>query len=541
MGVRFAMIKLLIADDEYLVIESIKFIIEKHAPGVEIVGTATSGREVIEKAFDLKPDVIFMDIRMPGINGIDAIRQIKNTHNDIIFVIITAYEYFNYAKDAVNLGVHEYLLKPINKQRLVETIQHITDILSVKREAIQREILLKEKIDKIIPHMEGQFVYSQLFNGRVIRGIEFYEEIFSMKLQYGYVMMAMVDDFESDIKEENLKNSLYQQSFYDFFSLELKNLYPCLIGPPLLDRIVAYMPVNQDSDAYEARNMSMDIATKLIERIHRSTKIRYKIGIGRIYGIEYFSKSCNEAYTAASVSENDGVTHFEDIVFHLEKADTYPISKEKTLIDRVLTGSTSEALEIFEEIFWWLSTNYKEDIDKIKSKLLELLIVLKRAIPYEIEESGMTEHSYFTDLLKIQQVNQLKTSYLNNLKSITNNINNLRERELSGLIAKSIKYIHENYHRNISLDDAAKEVNMSYHYFSKFFKDSVGKNFVDYLTERRIEKSKEILKDGSVSIKEVCYQIGYSDPNYFSKIFKKITGVTPTEYRINALSQEVIG
>jgi two-component system response regulator YesN len=535
------MIKLLIADDEYLVIESIKFIIEKHVPGVEIVGTAMSGREVIEKAFDLKPDVIFMDIRMPGINGIDAIRQIKNTNNDIIFVIITAYEYFNYAKDAVNLGVHEYLLKPINKQRLVETIQHIADILSVKREAIQREILLKEKIDKIIPHMEGQFVYSQLFNGRVIRGIEFYEEIFSMKLQHGYVMMAMVDDFESDIKEENLKNSLYQQSFYDFFSLELKNIYPCLIGPPLLDRIVAYMPVNQDIDAYEARNMSMDIAMKLMERIHRSTKIRYKIGIGRMYDIEYFSKSCNEAYTAASVSENDGVAHFEDIVFHLEKVDTYPINKEKVLIDRVLTGNISGVLEVFEEIFWWLSTHYNDDIDKIKSKLLELLIVLKRAIPYDLEESSMTQQSYFTDILKIHHVNALKTSYLNHLKNMTSRIDDLKERELSGLIAKSIKYIHENFHRNISLDDVAKEVNMSYHYFSKFFKDSVGKNFVDYLTERRIEKSKEILKDGAVSIKEVCYQIGYSDPNYFSKIFKKITGITPTEYRAITLSQEVIG
>ncbi|KXG74708.1 response regulator transcription factor [Thermotalea metallivorans] len=534
------MMKLLIADDEHLVIESIKFIIEKNVPDVQIVGTAMSGREAIEKAFDVKPDIVFMDIRMPGIDGIDAIRQIKSTNRDIIFVIITAYEYFNYAKDAVNLGVHEYLLKPINKNRLVETIGHIREIISSKREAMQREILLKEKINKILPHMEGQFVYSQLLNGRGIRDIEFYEDIFGMKIQYGYVMMAIVDDFESDVKEENLKNSLIKQKFYDVFSMELKSLCPCLIGPPLLDRVVAYIPVDKNTDAYEVRNTSMEIAAKLMERVNRSIQIHYKIGVGRGYAIEYFSKSCNEAYTAASVSREAGVVHFEDIVLPSHKADTYPIHQEKILIHGMLTGDLTGVLNGFEEIFWWLSVNYKDDIDKIKSKLIELLIVLRRAIPYEMEAPPVSDENYFMDLLKIHHMEELKMSYFHYLKNMTNRIHALRERELSGLISKSLKYIHENYDQDISLDDVAKEMNMSYHYFCKFFKDAVGKNFVDYLTELRIEKSKELLKDAAVSVKEVCYKIGYSDPNYFSKIFKKVTGITPTEYRANSMSQEVI-
>ena len=108
------------------------------------------------------------------------------------------------------------------------------------------------------------------------------------------------------------------------------------------------------------------------------------------------------------------------------------------------------------------------------------------------------------------------------------------------MISKAIHYIQENFHENISLDDVAKEINMSYHYFSKFFKESIGTNFVDYLTELRIVKSKEMLKDSGVSIKEICNEIGYSDPNYFSKTFKKVTGMTPTEYRTNLVSQEVI-
>ena len=114
------MIKLLIADDEYLVLDSLKMIISKNLDEVEIVGTAGSGREAIEKALVLKPDVIFMDIHMPGIDGMEAIRQIKAANSNALFVIITAYEFFDYAKEAINMGVSEYLLKPVSKNKVIE-------------------------------------------------------------------------------------------------------------------------------------------------------------------------------------------------------------------------------------------------------------------------------------------------------------------------------------------------------------------------------------------------------------------------------------
>ncbi|AOT70752.1 response regulator transcription factor [Geosporobacter ferrireducens] len=534
------MIKLLIADDEHLVVESIRFIIEKYTDETEVVGIARSGREAIEKAVELKPDIVFMDIRMPGIDGIEAIRQIKATNGDVVFVIVTAYEYFNYAKDAVNLGVHEYLLKPVNKHRVMETVNSAAQLIRSKRSAIQREMLLREKINKIIPHMEGQFVYSQLFSGRIIKDIAFYEEVFAMALGHGYVMMAIVEESESYEREETLKNSLDKQRFYDIFSLELKNLTPCLIGPPMLDRTVAYIPVNMNEDSYTARNMAIEIAQKLIRRINKSINIHYKIGLGRRYDISNFLKSSNEAYMAAAVANKDLMVHYEDVILSVNAVDTYPTNKEKTLIHKMLTGDLNGVLESFEEIFWWLTVNYKDDMDKIKSKLLELLVVVKRSIPYEAKESDVPEQGQFIELLKIQNIRELKASYTNYLKNTTLAIGENREKELSGLILKSLKYINNNYQKNISLDDVAKEVNMSYHYFSKFFKETTGKNFVDYLTEIRIERSKELLKDVSASIKDICHEIGYSDPNYFCKIFKKVTGMTPTEFRSNPLSQEVM-
>ncbi|MHB1391480.1 MAG: response regulator transcription factor [Clostridia bacterium] len=534
------MMKLLIADDEYLVIDSLKYMVERFVENVEVVGTAKSGREAIEKAMELKPEIIFMDIHMPGIDGIEAIKQIKEIRSDTIFVIITAYEYFNYAKEAISLGVHDYLLKPINRSKVVETLEGICTTIAAKREAVQREMLLKEKMNKVIPHLEGQFIYSQLFDGNTVKDAAFYEEVFGMRIGNGYVMMAIVEDMENQGKQEDMKTSLDKQKFYNMFSLELKNLCQCLIGPPLLDKVAAYIPVDERVDSYEVRNMSIGIASRLAEKINRNINIRYKIGIGRCYDIGNFSKSCNEANMSASLKNDDNVIHFEDIMAKGNALDMYPESQEKELIRKLLSVDAEGALDAFERIFLWLTMNYKEDMDRIKSRIIELFFLIKRSVPYCVENDSLRVQGFLNSVLKTQGLRELKIACTGRLEQIITDMRESREMEINSLSAKVKKYIIENFNKDISMDDAAKETNLSYHYFSKFFKDSTGKSFVEYLTELRVAKSRELLRETNDSIKEICYKIGYSDPNYYCKIFKRVTGMTPTEYRDNQQSDEVM-
>jgi two-component system response regulator YesN len=170
-------------------------------------------------------------------------------------------------------------------------------------------------------------------------------------------------------------------------------------------------------------------------------------------------------------------------------------------------------------------------MDKIKSKLIDLLFVIEKALPYKASSFSKSKQSYILSILKTNSKEVLKRQFMNIISQLSEEIQEQIRSERDGIIPKVLEYLNNNYHKEINLADAARYVNLSYHYFSKIFKDEAGKNFSDYLTELRIEKSMRFLKDHKISIKEVCFKIGYNDPNYYCKIFKKITGMTPTEYR----------
>lgn len=125
----------------------------------------------------------------------------------------------------------------------------------------------------------------------------------------------------------------------------------------------------------------------------------------------------------------------------------------------------------------------------------------------------------------------MKKWFLGKTSEICSNMESAREKEAVSIIEKAKSYIRDNYKKDISLDEVSREVDISPYYFSKLFKQETGGNFIEYLTEVRLRNARELLKDSGLSIKEICAESGYSDPNYFSRIFKKYEGVTPSEFR----------
>ena len=145
------MYRILLADDEGIVINSLKFIIEKNFEGMFEIETAKTGRGAIEVAEHFRPDIAFMDIQMPGINGMEAMQEIRRSVPNVVFVVLTAYDKFDYAKEAINLGVMRYLNKPVNQKVVVEVIETAIEQINGKREKRKLDLQIKERMETVIP------------------------------------------------------------------------------------------------------------------------------------------------------------------------------------------------------------------------------------------------------------------------------------------------------------------------------------------------------------------------------------------------------
>ena len=156
------MYKIMLADDEGIVIDSLKFIIEKEFGDICIIEYAKTGRSVIELAESFRPDIAIMDIQMPGINGIDAMKEIRQTNSSTVFIVMSAYDKFDYAKEAIKLGVLEYITKPMEKTKIITALQKAMEMIDREKEKRSNELLVKEKLETVVPIIESGLIYNIL-------------------------------------------------------------------------------------------------------------------------------------------------------------------------------------------------------------------------------------------------------------------------------------------------------------------------------------------------------------------------------------------
>jgi two-component system response regulator YesN len=528
------MFKIMIADDEKIAIDSLKFIIEKSFEDVELTPAARSGREAIELVEAYLPDILFMDIRMPGINGIEAIREIRKRHKQIAIIVLTAFDQFEFAKEAVNLGVMEYLLKPVNRVKVVEVINKAMEQIRTEKEKWQIELEMKEKLEFMGPVLESGFVYSILsFDDNSIE-IANYKQILEIEEDGGYLLtVEFVDEETGGYGDNKIGYSVQSQQFYPFFTDSLKYLCRCVIGPVILNRISVVIPSDPETDEYTVRQDAIDLGEKVMERLSEKLNCGLKIGIGKRYRrFDMLSASYEESLKALRYLQGTGVMHYMDITARTAAVDTeYPEYKEKLLLQKVSVGDASESLKAFNCIFDWLVREYGEQPLRIKNKLLEIVFLVSH-MSWEYEPGGGNGGvDLLEDMLSISDLGELRIWCRKRVESVIAQINSYRDYKAGGLTKRAKEYIKTNYNKAITLEDVAREINVSPQYLSKLFKEETGENFIDYLTSIRIRIAKNLLEGDDLSIKEICYSIGYSDPNYFSRIFKKIAGVTPTEYK----------
>lgn len=526
------MYRILLADDEGIMLNSLKHIIESNfGSECEIVCVKT-GRGVIEQAESFRPDIAFVDIQMPGLNGIQAIKEIRQTNKTMMIIIISAYDKFGYAQEALNLGVMDYLTKPVNKKVILDVCMKAMHKVDDIRQKRSDDLKIKEKLEIVVPMIESGFIYNILQDDTEIYQ-ERYKEMLNITEQYcTVIVLEFGDSEEKGIMTNAVGVSVKASRFYPKLRETVRDYFECIIGSVMGNRVVICIPVENETLKYEERVEIITRTRNMVHKLESRIDSRFRAGIGTVKPLEEARESYNEALTALRESDSH-VVHFRDLPSYKEYEGEYPVNLENKYYQYGIKADTEGAVRCAGELFDWMLKNYPDSREDIEIKVLELVMQLEYR---GFQKGGMKygfhyRHNYMKEVQEAAGYEEIRRWFQEKTRQMCESMGSLRAKESESLVSKVKNYIDENYQKEITLDEAARMVDVSPYYLSRLFKQETGKTFIEYLTSARMKQARLLLSDPKYSIKEVCILSGYSDPNYFSRIFKKYEGVTPSEYR----------
>lgn len=527
------MYKIMLADDEGIVIDSLKFIIEKEFGDECVIEYAKTGRSVIELAEKFRPDIAIMDIQMPGINGIEAMKEIRQNNSNVIFIVISAYDKFDYAKEAIRLGVLEYITKPMERTKVINVLQKAMAIVEKERVRRSNDLIIKEKLETVVPIIESGLIYNILLQEHFHEDIENYKTMLGIEQNYAYMIAVVCGDEQDGNHMTNaVGSSVRMQKHYQEVRECLKEYFHCIVGTVMANKLAVLVPCEKETLEYNERIELIEKARQLVRRLRKKTDISFRVGIGKVKELQDLAGSYNDALNALVITTGS-VAHVDDLPIGCDYEGDYPIHLEKKLFDEVEKGDVNNAIMTAGAFFDWMEETSPNSLMEIRTKVLEFVLYAEHMA---YDKGGMTyqfnsRQDYLPALIGMAQLSQIKTWFIDKIMESCRNVLSKRAEKSNSIIETAKDYIKNNFNKDISLDDVSRVVDISPYYFSKIFKEDTGENFIEYLTAIRIQKAKELLGTTEYSMKEICSMVGYADPNYFSRTFKKNVGVTPTEYK----------
>lgn len=530
------MIKVFLVEDEFVIREGIKKAVDWSGNGYEFCGEAPDGEVALPLIKKMKPDIVITDIRMPFMNGLELSKLIKQEMPWIEIIIISGFEEFSFAKEAIKLGVAQYLTKPVTGEDLLKEL----DSLSAKIEDSKREQEIRQKYIKEM--RENRISERKLFFEKMITGTvsatELIEDAERLELNILSVYYCIM-----------LVNTTVTAHSSDEFSKRLVLIDEEIENEINEDYIIAF---DRDfegkaflfkADSVEEINRQIDNTISVLKRIFSAHEgIRYFGGIGesvdrlrdvprsfesacKAYTKRYFTSE-NEFIRSADISQKDISTEGFDV----EKIQLGQFDRTK-MKEFLKFGDGAETEYFVEEYLKAFGPN------AIKSQMFRQYMVMDIyfSVAEFIDSLEISKEEHYLSGFKpdIVRTEEESVSYI---VSVIKKGIEIRDGKSSGknndIVESIVKYIEENYaDEELSLNTLASHVNFSPNHLSMVFSQQTGSTLIKYITDFRMNKAKELLKCTNKKNNEISLMIGYKDPHYFSYLFKKTQGVTPTQFR----------
>ncbi len=480
--------RLLIVDDEKIVLDSICLIIKKEGITFAETMTASTGSEAVETAMRFHPDVVFMDINMPGVNGVEAMKSILAIAPYTLFVLITAYDVFDYAKESLQYGAYDYIVKPFTPKRIVDVLTSLNEKIA-RRDAKQNEtIQLKSRLASL-ESLANDGIISMMTGGGTSGLLKCHSQVF--KADGGRIALLGADE----------AHSARVRSVLIDFSKESG----LITGSFTNGQSILYMPSGFDADS-------------LCARIRKSIGDAFTLAVGKeADSPDELWISYRQAVSAFKSEQNGCIRYYTGETDGSRPAD---VGALYTCDESELTDALTSALSPM------LASG---DIDSAKGLIAaSLSLAAQPYIQKSTEDATESLSAAFCDIL-LQNTPSCLTGAAMEYVRLVRSLGSCgkKQKQAKPIIA----YIESNYASDISPDTAARELNMSVATLARTLRDAFGKSFTELLTNTRISEAERLLMRGELSVKEICFAVGYNDPNYFSRVFRRETGYVPTEYR----------
>lgn len=535
-------IKVFLVEDEMVIRRGIKNSIDWEKEGYIFCGEASDGELAYPMIIKEKQDILITDIRMPFMDGLELCKLVKKELPNIKILILSGYDEFDYAKEAIRLGVTEYLLKPISSGKLLEALNWVSE--SIRREKEDKDLVRKymEEMRENTEHEKQKF-FEQMIAGNLSMAdaLETGKK-YEMNLSAGMYNLLL---FRFTLGEENRKSGeLLGEAEYAIEKLTERLEYVFEFQRGVEGWAFLLMADNEEQMSERVKELSKDLE----EIMKNYSTIAYFGGIGqpvaRLRELEESFREAERALAARFTMELNRIISVEDIrmaqnvdtLDDIEITSFGEIEKTRTMLEKFLNNGAEDEIDEFVDVY----INELPE-ENLKSVLMRQYIIMDAYIVMMsfcekiegIEGEMQAQSEELKNSMKtIQTLEEIKNYIRMLLKKIIGVRDTISGRRYSDIIEIAKDQIRKTYMSDeISLNTIAAEVGMSPSYFSSIFSKEMGKTFVEYLTEIRMDRAKELLMCSSMKTSEIGYEVGYKDPHYFSYIFKKTQNCTPKEFR----------
>ena len=522
------MYSVFIVDDEPIVLDGIRSRIDWEANGFTFAGEAGDGEIALSMIHEIKPDILITDIKMSFMDGLQLAQEVKRTQPWIKIIILSGHDEFDYAKKAISIGIQDYILKPFTPEEITEALKKAAGEIDRERRQFSDITKMKEELKSKEALIKKEFLNNLLHGSADMNTVmEKCQELGINLLSRWYkVIISRIDSKSGSQQNQQQTCSLlnsYSASWEQAVSFfHHSNLLVCIFKGSTQEEL--------DENVYRTAETISHITSKN-EDCMCVTAIG--ITVEHLFELKDSYEDAKKILAAQPHEKENRIISSEDL--KSENSQILELKETDPFIDRLKYAGKNDINAIIEESM----TLVRKNPGQFKVFASYLLVDLIFEVSKLIENLGGDIKQLKPELLQRSFIDEAVLNEKNltaHIETLLNFALEYRNSRITGkyadVIFKAKKYIEENYaDQNTTLTTVAQAVAMSPNHFSTIFSQECKSTFIEYLTNVRIENAKKLMRETDMKGYDIAYECGFSDPHYFSYIFKKNTGLTPREYK----------